>query len=139
MPGYSSSYLPDESSWRFDAIACSEPDRASALKEAGPPGALIEALVSALEQAFGIGDVRLGREPAGSQWDDCRAVLQFEVGARVFDWFFNARTGYRAHFRVRYECGLKFNNQIVEALRLRLDASLPLCVHGRELNSEFED
>ena len=100
---------------------------------------MIEALLSALEQALDIGEVRLGREHAASRWDDCRAVLQFGVGAQLFDWFFNARTRYRAHFRVRYEFGLKFNNQIIEALCLRLDATLPLCVPGRELNSEFED
>lgn len=139
MPDYSCSYLPNESSWRFDAIASSEPDRASALKVAGPPRALIKALQSALEEALGIGEVRLGREHAASQWDDCRAVLQFGVGAQLFDWFFNARTGYRAHFRVCYECGLMFNNQIIETLRLHLDGSLPIFVPGRELNSEFED
>ena len=31
--------------------------------------------------------------------EHCRAVVQFPVRVDVFDWFFNGRTGYRAHFR----------------------------------------
>lgn len=120
----------DESNWRSDQIVCSGLDRGSALQGAG----LLDfdrgtrKRVRA-EQALGIGEVRwrLGREHSRSQWDDCRAAFQFRVGAQIFDWFFNARTGYRAHFRVRYEFG--------ETLRPRLDASLPLCVPGREFEN----
>lgn len=139
MPDHSCTYLPNKSSWRFDDIACPEPHRASTLEAAGPPSALLKAIVSALDEALDRGDVRFGHEHAASQPDDCRAVVQFGVGAQLFDWFFNARTGYRAHFRGHYECGLGFNRQIIEALRLHLDARLPDVVFGRELNSVFAD
>ena len=138
MPYHPCSSILDKSTWRFDAIACSEPNRALALETAGPPKALLKALVSALDQALDLSDVRMGREHAKDQWDDCRAVVQFYVGAQLFDWFFNARSGYRAHFRRHYSCGLAFNSQIIEALRRCLDARLPDAVPGWELNSDFE-
>ena len=139
MSDHPCSLLPEKWSWRFDEIASCEPDRVPALDAAGPPMALLETLKDAFNQALNRSDVRLGREHAKDQWDDCRAIVQFGVGAQLFDWFFNARTGYRAHFRGHYACGLGFNNQIVEVLRCCLDARLPDVVPGQELNSEFED
>ncbi|MGF6606014.1 hypothetical protein OKW45_000914 [Paraburkholderia sp. WSM4175] len=139
MPDPRCTGLPDNSSWRFDQIACSDPNRAFTLEMAGPPSALLEATVKALDEAFGLGVVRFGREHAEAQPDDSRAVVQFAVGVGLFDWFFNARTGYRAHFRGCYKRGLEFNKQIIEALRRCLDAKLPDIVIGRELNKNFED
>jgi hypothetical protein len=49
-------------------------------------------------------NVRLGREHLDRDWNHVSAVVQFPVGTKLFDWFFNARTGYRAHFRVHYKC-----------------------------------
>ncbi len=106
MPDHPCSRLPDKSSWRFDEIACSEPDRVPSLNGAEPPMALLKALKDALDQSLNHSDVRMGREHAKEQSDDCRAVVQFGVGVQLFDWFFNARTGYRAHFRGHYACGL---------------------------------
>jgi len=139
MPQHSCSNLPDELSWRFDQISSSDPDRASALEIAGSPSALLDAIGSALDEALTTGDVRFGREQGASRPDDCRAVVQFRVGAHLFDWFFNARTGYRAHFRGQCESGMRFNSEIIAALRLRLDARLPDIVPGRQLNGRFED
>ncbi|SDX63376.1 hypothetical protein SAMN04515617_105159 [Collimonas sp. OK242] len=139
MSDHSLSRLPDKSSWCFNQIACSDLDRASALEIAGPPRALLKATVRALDDALCRSDVRFGREHAGSQPDDCRAVVQFSVGVGLFDWFFNARTGYRAHFRGDYKFGLEFEKRIIIALRLRLNAKLLDVVFGRELNENFED
>ena len=65
--------------------------------------------------------------------------MQFSVTRDLFDEFFNARTGYRAHFRAHYECGLKFNAAIIGALRLELERKLPMVVQGRELDCTFQD
>src|SRR6266850_5583361 len=133
--------LPDDVSWRFDQISASDPDRASVLEKAGPPSALLTALQNAFEAALTAGNARLGREQRqgeASLPDDYRGVVQFPVGSDDFDWFFNARTGYRAHFRMRYEFGLSFNEQIIEVLRRCLD-TLPDIVFGRLLNGAFED
>lgn len=133
------SQLPDKLSWRFDQILSAEPHRAAALEMAGPPTALVNAIRTALENALASGDVRWGREQVSSGAVDYRAVVQFPVSAELFDWFFNARTGYRAHFRAHHECGLSFNAQIIETLRLSLDARVPQAVVGRQLTHLFQD
>ncbi len=47
----------------------------------------MKAVKDALDQALNRSDVRIGREHADEQWDDCRAVVQFGVGVQLFDWF----------------------------------------------------
>ena len=138
MPDSASPPLPNRASWRFDAIACSEPDRARKLESAGIPRALLCELGDALDHALDSRNVRIGREHAGQQWDDCRIVVQFGVHPDVFDWFFNGRTGYRAHFRAHHTLGCDFNGQIIDAVRDRL-ARLPETIPGRDLDSQFED
>src|SRR5262249_43385393 len=68
---------------------------------------------------------RFGRERNSSQPDDWRSVLQFRVGTSLFDWFFNAKTGYRAHFRKSPETGLEFNDAIVKMAVDTLQANAP--------------
>jgi hypothetical protein len=139
MSKHSSSNLPDNITWRFERILESDPERAKALEKAASPSALIDAIVGALEQAIARDDVRWGREQKAGATDDYRAVVQFCVNAQLFDWFFNARTGYRAHFRLHWKCGLEFNKQIFEALRRCLDAKIPNSVIGRQLDGDFQD
>jgi len=139
MPQDSRSRFPHELTWRLDEISSSDPNRASALEKAGSAKALVHAIKNVLDRALVCHDVRWGREQAASRPDDCRAVVQFHVGTWLFDWFFNAKTGYRAHFRVQCESGLRFNNQIIRALRRLLDARLPEIVLGWHLNDRFED
>lgn len=131
--------LPDMASWRFDEIERCEPERARALSKAGSPNELLIALRDALCRAIDSDDLRAGLEHAKDQPDDRRAVVQFGVGSQLFDWFINGRTGYRAHFRSHYACGLGFNEQIIKALRDCLDARLHEPVDGRKLNSDFDD
>jgi hypothetical protein len=133
------SYLPDEGSWRFDEIDRECHARAETLKAAGPPAALLKALEDALDRALEGSNLRIGREQKEDRPDDRRAVVQFHVGTELFDRFFNSRTGYRAHFRGHYKCGLRFQSQIIEGLRLRLDDILPGTICGRELSGHFED
>lgn len=116
-----------------------EPERAAALETAGPPTALLESIRVALDSALLAGEVRWGQEQACLQPQDLRAVVQLPVAPELFDRFFNARTGYRAHFRAHHEHGLEFNSRIIEAVRRMLDAALPGVVVGRKLNCEFAD
>jgi hypothetical protein len=71
------------------------------------------------------GSVRLGWEQADNNPTDHRAVVQFPVGGKVFDTFFNGRAGYRAHFWVSPDDGLSFNDEIVELVNLKLSQRLP--------------
>jgi hypothetical protein len=98
--------LPNRESWRFDEITAMDPARAATLEGAGSPGALIAAVCVALEDGLTGTNVRLGFERAEGRNHNCRAVVQFAVGEGLFDWLFNARTGYRAHFRVAPARGL---------------------------------
>jgi hypothetical protein len=139
MSGHTCTRLPDELSWRFDEIAAFDPERASSLQRAPPPEAILAELETKLFETFIRQDLRVARELAEIPQYGYRAVVQFEVGVELFDWFFNARTGYRAHFRAGYDCGLDFNSQIIELLCRRLGAIIPDLIPCRELNSEFQD
>jgi hypothetical protein len=129
--------VPD--SWSFEAIESVDPTRAAALKAVGSPNQLIAALRTALRSSFDGKDVRLGFERAEERREDRRAVVQFAVGKQLFDWMFNARTGYRAHFRVNADRGLAFNDRIVESLRVVLANRLPDLVSCVDLSEKFDD
>ena len=126
-------------SWSFKDIESVDPARAAALKAAGSPDQLIVALCAALEDGFDGNDVRFGFERAEGRREDRRAVVQFAVGERLFDWMFNARTGYRAHFRADAETGLAFNDRIVEALAGVLANRLPNPVSCVDISERFDD
>jgi hypothetical protein len=135
-----SSRLPDCSNWSFQEIQAKEGERAAALEATEHSDALVESLRNALQEAIvRPNGVRLGREHLDTDWNHVRAVVQFHVGTNLFDWFFNARTGYRAHFRAHYKCGLRFNNRIVEAFLPILDAGFPEMVRVREIGTGFTD
>jgi hypothetical protein len=105
--------LPDRSTWRFDRISIEDPDRASALELLGTSEQLLDAVAAAFEHAVLNGRVRFGREHAEDARGGCRAVIQFHVRAALFDWFFNGRSGYRAHFWADPLDGIAFNDQMV--------------------------
>jgi hypothetical protein len=93
-----------------------------------------------LEFALGHQDgVRFGYECADENQNDHRAVVQFSIDALLFDWLFNARTGYRAHFFAHYKRGLRFNNRIVAALLAVLEARLPEGINARRIGPGFTD
>jgi hypothetical protein len=125
--------------WQFDEIVKDDPARASALEAAPSSAALAEALTDTFSAALTSGHVRFGLEEARSNSNDVRAVLQFHVGARMFDWFFNARTGYRAQFCASWEAGLAYNFALIDALRKHVRALPYPTVTVRRLNESFED
>lgn len=134
-----SSRLPDHSNWSFEKIEIIEPKRASALEHVGNSEALVASLEGALRNAQQTNNLRLGREHLDGDWSIERAVVQFHVGKHLYDWFFNGRTGYRAHFRAHHKCGIEFNNKILGALCAVLEAGLPDVVNGRHIGPGFSD
>jgi hypothetical protein len=134
-----SSDFPDRLNWRFDAILAAEPHRGAVLDADFSPSSLLAGVCGALGNALKIKNVRFPRERAEGRPNDYRAVVQFGLGTPLFDWFFNGRMGYRAHFRTHYEWGPKFNGQLIDALRGILDKELQDTVTGRELDGRFED
>jgi hypothetical protein len=137
----SPSYFPllDPASWLFDEISITQPTRAAELENAGPPAALVGAIGVSFEKALKCKGIRWGLEESGSTPKDYRAVVQFNVGTSTFDWFFNARSGYRAHFRLRPDSGLEFNQQILQALTTTMNLNLHDVIIGRRLSADFND
>jgi hypothetical protein len=131
--------LPEQHTWRFDEIMSIDQARANRLEKAGSPPDLVNAIKHALARALDCDDVRWGQEHAEKQSHDCRAVIQFHVGTELFDWFFNARTGYRAHFRSECTFGIDFNASMIDALRVCLQRQAPETIIGRHLLGQFDD
>jgi hypothetical protein len=130
--------LPDRSTWRFDRISIEDPDRASALELLGTSEQLLDAVAAAFEHAVLNGRVRFGREHAEDARGGCRAVIQFHVGAALFDWFFNGRSGYRAHFWADPLDGIAFNDQMVSLIHAHVQVALPDSFIGCDLIGKFE-
>ena len=131
--------LPGTSDWSFTEIAVCDQARAETLDTAASPNELIAGLSASLTKAFESDDVRFGWEHAQEQPEDSRAVVQFPIGTTLFDWFFNARTGYRAHFRAGVDCGLEFNDQIIGTLAEIIVHLAPDPVSCREISFGCED
>src|SRR5688572_15375600 len=95
--------------WSFQEFVASDTTRAVRLEQAGSPTDLVEALVAALGLASKMKALICAWEFSEDRPLDCRAVVQFRVEPTLFDWFFNARTGYRAHYRTHPTYGIEFN------------------------------
>ncbi len=65
--------------------------------------------------------------------------MQFHVGETLYDWFFNARTGYRAQFRHGAERGHAYNRDLTSAIRFVVGANLPAMITSRQIVGDFED
>src|SRR5262245_44322756 len=82
---------------------------------------------------------RFGREQATDEPGGFRIVVQFGLGSRLFDWFFNGRTGYRAHYYASRDVGPKFNNRVADALLSGLKERLPDAIQARAIGDCFSD
>lgn len=131
--------LPSPNEWQFIKIDASEHERAVALQAAGSPSKLVHHLTEELAAALSSLEVRFGREQDSKCPDNCRIVIQFRVPDDLFDWFLNARTGYRSHYRASAQRGMAFNDEIVGSLRALLAMRLPGTVMGRLLAKGLRD
>jgi hypothetical protein len=118
---------PTESDWSFAKIFGESPTRATELERAGSPDALVPELAHALAAAINTDDVRFAVDSLNNAFKEVRVIVQFRVTPSLFDWFFNSRTGYRAHYWRGTNEGLAFNTFLVrrltEILRSRISSS----------------
>lgn len=125
--------------WSFAAIATDEPERAARL-EAAPQWEQIEkAIISKFGDALRTNTVKIGLEQHSENPNWLRAVLQFNVGEVLLDWFFNAHTGYRAQFFHDWRAGLCLSERLnmnIRDLFSRLASEQITC---RLLSACFED
>lgn len=126
------------SDWDFSEIRKHDALRAARLERAGSSDELISALENELERAIGDGKVRFGLDSVSNEFKECRVIIQFSVNRDVYDWFFNARTGYRAQFWVSPEVGLAFNQRLVDRLRVILCERLTAPVEARRIIVQYD-
>ena len=125
--------------WDVWEIANADPERGALLLQPPSASAFRNLLVEALKVALLLGTVRMAAERSSANAHELRAVAQFWVGSKLFDWFFNCETGYRAQYRADPEIGLRYNDTIIaEARQLFLDL-LPPVITVRILTPAFED
>jgi hypothetical protein len=124
--------------WKFDSIAMQDPVRAARLQVAPSRDQIVRQCQVALARALSRGTIRIGFDQSGQNPAHLRPVIQFPVCQQLFDWFFNAHSGYRAQFRLGWQVGHSYNAELVAALRAELRA-LQESFTGRLLNSSFED
>jgi hypothetical protein len=94
------------------------------LERAPPFSDIVERIVAAADSAFKAGPSAYYWQP--EQHSHCkqfeRAVFQFPVGADLFDWFWNARTGFRAQFWLNPNTGTRANARMAECVASVLPA-----------------
>jgi hypothetical protein len=131
--------LPARDEWQLDRSSVTDAATAEALATSASPSEFVGRLGTSLSAALTSHKARFGREQDFTAPQNARVVVQFPVSDQLFDWFANARTGYRAHFRASPQRGMAFNDEIIQALRLVLMAALPASVQGRLLRKGLID
>lgn len=130
---------PEPPMWSFSEIATGEPARAALLETAPAPDVIAASIIARFEGALAIGQVRIGMEESDSNPNEHRVVLQFLVGERLSDQFFNSNTGYRAQFRRDWRTGLSYDSSIILGLISKVAELFPPMVLARRLSPKFED
>jgi hypothetical protein len=125
--------------WSFDAIAAVEHERAVRLKTAPSRQSIHTSVVRRFGEALQTGGVRFGLEQSSENTLWLRAVVQFNVGDELLDWFFNAQTGYRAQFRLSWQNGLLMNERLVTDLKSLLTQPRIASLPSRLLSPSFND
>lgn len=125
--------------WDVSEIANADPERGAHLLQPPSATALSTLVLEALKTALLRGTARMAAERSSANAKASRAVIQFWVGSKLFDWFFNCENGYRAQYRSDPAIGLRYNGRIiVEARQLLLDL-LPPVMTVRVLTPGFHD
>ncbi len=107
------SVSPTVNDWNFAEIGKYDPQRAARLTAAGTSNDLLDTLETALRTAIKNDRLRFGV--------DCndgnpRVIIQFPIARHIYDWFFNARTGYRGKFWAGANIGDEYNRAVVATL-----------------------
>jgi hypothetical protein len=98
--------------WDFSEIRKADPACAGRLENCGPASELVQAIAKAASRR----ERRIIHEEPHSRFKATRCTIEFWVSPEIYDWFFNARAGYRAPFWISPETGIHLNRAIVEAI-----------------------
>ena len=103
------------------------------LEAAGSSEELVAELAQSLSRKVCLGQVRLAVDSMNNAFSQRRAIVQFYVTPQLYDWFFNARSGYRAQYWVSHAAGMEFNSRVVSKLANVLLGGLPSKVTARRI------
>jgi hypothetical protein len=127
------SSLPNRSEWSFAQIRAARPARAAYLEDAPEFGEILSSLAAALTNSLARKEFFFGVDHyEGNR----RVTFQFRVTPRLYDTFFNARTGYRAHYWASPECGQCANAKLVQTLWMAISSAVPDQVEARRIEVE---
>ena len=116
---------PGETDWGFQEIEKQDPERASKLANADSSDALIDALDNAFSAALSTKEVQVKFDGIGDDFGAPRVAFQFPVSVELYDWFYNARTGYRAQYWISPDKGRAFNAQLISRFRSTVGRAWP--------------
>lgn len=102
--------------WSFENIRSTDSERADRLEMAASSDHLVLALAEAAAHAAERGGLRLAMDSRKNEFTECRSIIQFPIHRDVFDWFYNARSGYRAQYWIGADEGTEFNTAIIRAI-----------------------
>jgi hypothetical protein len=91
-----------------------QPERAALLEAAGSANELSRRLAVTLRRAVDEDKLRFGVD--FDRDNNPQAIIQFPVAQHTYDWFFSARTGYRAQFWAQPEQGNEYNTQLMAGM-----------------------
>jgi hypothetical protein len=123
--------LPGPNDWRFDEIAADDPKRARLLAAGIEPNELANAIAAALVDAIIRSTVRFGVDCHTQRPNEKRVIVQFPVAQRLYDHFYNGRTGYRAHYWANPNIGNIFDDTLGSLLRQAISVCMPQTAKGR--------
>lgn len=125
--------------WGFEKIRAVDEGRAAWLESAGSCDALVGVLVKALNEAIDRRDFRIAVDSRNNAFVERRSIVQFQIFPRYYDWFFSARTGYRAQFWINPAAGRAFNCEIMRSLADVLARRLPAMLTARRIEVRTGD
>jgi hypothetical protein len=126
-----------QSAWDYSQFSLIERERANELMHAPSSEELSNLVTSKFELALSSGNLRIGWEQSTQDCAHRRAVLQFHVGAKLYNQFFNSVLGYRGQYKISVADGLKFNSHLVLSIRSLVNESMQPVVRTFEVLPEF--
>ena len=116
--------LPKQSDWRFDDIREQDATRAAYLENAPKFEAIVSSIMTALTNSLTRKQFFFGVDHYKDMRNQ-RVIFQFNVTPQLYDTFFSARTGYRAHYWAFPERGQQANAKLIQTLWTAMSSTLP--------------
>jgi hypothetical protein len=124
--------LPKRSDWCFAEIRDADAARAAYLEDAPGFEEILSSIAMELARSLVRGQFFVGVDHFRDRGNQ-RVTLQFHVTPQLYDTFFNARTGYRAHYWASPQCGQHANAKLVQTLWMAMSGTLPNQVEARAI------